>query len=95
MTSSHISTSAATGRGASERPDAISIDAFRALSPEAKAARRAAIAAMPPEDDQQSYDDGPGPAISVDAWRALSPAAKAARAAEFDGWEKRQTAVKR
>ncbi|MDV6230876.1 hypothetical protein [Rhodococcus cercidiphylli] len=91
MTSSHISTSAATSCGASERPDAISVDAYRALSPEAKAARRAAIAALPPEED----DDGPGPAMSVDAYRALSPAAKAARRAEFDAWEKRQTAVER
>lgn len=95
MTSSHISTSAATGRGASERPNAISVDVYRALSPEAKAIRRAAIPAMPPEEDQPPYDEGPGPAMSVEAWRALSPAAKAARAAEFDAWEKRQTAVAR
>lgn len=91
MTSLHISTSAAIGRGASERPNAISIDAFRALSPEARANRIAAIA----EADKHDFDERPLPAISIDAWRAMSPAAKAARAAELDAWEKRQTAVER
>lgn len=72
--------------------DAISVDALRTLSPQARAARRATIAAMPPEEDQ-GCDEGPGPAMSVDAWRALSPAARAARAAALDAWEKRQTAT--
>lgn len=91
MTSSHISTSAATSRGASERPDAISIDAFRALSPESRAARIAAIT----EADKHDSDERPLPAILIDAWRAMSPDAKATRAAEFDAWEKRQTADER
>ena len=91
MTSSHISTSAATGRGASDRPDAISIDAFRALSPDSRAARFAAIT----EADKHDSDERPIPAISVAAWRAMSQDAKATCAAEFDAWEKRQTAVER
>nr|WP_314143361.1 hypothetical protein [uncultured Rhodococcus sp.] len=42
MTSSHISTSAATACGASERPEAISVESYRALSPTARTARQAA-----------------------------------------------------
>lgn len=61
MTSSHIHASAAIGTGTSERPDAISVNDFRALSPSERATRLSAI----DEYSRQRTDEAPNALDSI------------------------------